>query len=176
MGSVKHRRGQQRGVGEDVRDLNVECRGRVPFKVGERHKISSAGQRQFRQAMLMGITDHAADTRKGSDLLGSTLSVASGHHNAAIRIRAMNTADSSTSILVRSGRHGTGIEHGEIGLRGAASLFQALIAELPFQCRTVGLGSPAAKVLDVKTWHGSILTARSLLWSSDEAPHPAGGR
>src|SRR5437762_13516287 len=108
--------------------------------------------------MLVRVADHAGDAGQRGNFFRSALRVATGDNNFAVRIGAMNAADRGTSILIRSGGNGAGVQNHELGIGGAGCALEPTIFELTLERGAISLCRPATEILDVKTGHRSIVT------------------
>jgi hypothetical protein len=71
----------------------------------------------FCELMLVGIADHLRDTWHCGDLLGGSLSIATGHHNLAVGIFTVNAADDGARVLIGGGGYRAGVENHDLRLR-----------------------------------------------------------
>ncbi len=108
--------------------------------------------------MLVRIPNDPLHAGKGSQLLGCALGVAASHENLAAGIFAMYAANGGARILIGRGGYGAGIEHDELGFNRGGGTLQAALGQLAFYGSSVRLGGAAAKILDVVSRHGSIVT------------------
>jgi hypothetical protein len=106
-----------------------------------------------RKLMLMRIPNYQVHAGQGPDLVGCTLRVAPGDHDARVRILAANSADRSTGVLIRAGCHCAGIEDNHRSLRGAGSAGESALFELPFQGGAIGLRRATSEIFYIESRH-----------------------
>ena len=106
----------------------------------------------------MRISYYTAHSRQRGYLFRSALGVASGDHDLATGIFAMDAANGGAGILIRGGGHGAGVENDDLRLGGNAGAVESALSELSFDGGSVGLGGAAAKVLYVEGTHRTIVT------------------
>jgi hypothetical protein len=107
----------------------------------------------LRKLMLMRIPNYQVHAGQGPDLLGYTLRVAPGDHDARVRILAAHSADRSTGVLIRCGGDCAGIEDNHGSLRGAGSAGESTLFELPFHRGAIGLRRAASKIFYIESGH-----------------------
>jgi hypothetical protein len=112
--------------------------------------------------MLVGIADNLGDAGQGREFLGGALGVASCDHDLCSGVFAVDAADRSPGVVVGGGSDGAGIEDHDSRVGDGVSALEASFLELAFDSSSVGLCGTTAEVLDIKTGHESILTARNL--------------
>jgi hypothetical protein len=71
----------------------------------------------------------------------------------------MDTTDRDASVLVCRRRYRARIEDDDLGVPRLRDSRPAALFELPFDRRPIGLRRTAAKILYVKTGHGTIVAA-----------------
>jgi hypothetical protein len=103
--------------------------------------------------MLVRITDDLTHAGQSCQFFRSALSVASGDNDPAARIFPMDAPDGRPRVLVGRSGHSAGIQNDNSCHRRRARSFQSQLSELTFDSGSVGLGSPAAKVLYVEAFH-----------------------
>src|SRR5580693_522884 len=105
--------------------------------------------------MFVRIANHAANPRKRGDFFRRALRVATRHHNLAVRIVTTDAADGRAGILISRSRDRARVQHYDFRSRRCVGPCQAELLELARDRSTIGLRSPASKVLYVETCHGS---------------------
>lgn len=108
--------------------------------------------------MLMGISDYSCNAGQSGNFLRRSLRVTPGHHDPAVGIRALNSANSRARVLVGCGGDGAGIQNDDIRLLQSSCCFQSTFAELALYSSAVGLRRSTAKILYVKARHSHIVT------------------
>jgi len=103
--------------------------------------------------MFVGIADHATHPRKRSNLFRCALRVASCNHNLAIRVLAPDATNGCSCVLVCGSGHRACVQYNDLRLSRGGRSRQTALLELTLESGTIGLRSPAAKVLYVKTCH-----------------------
>jgi hypothetical protein len=106
--------------------------------------------------MLVGIANNPRHPRKRCDFLGRTLGIASGDHDLARGVFAMDAANGRARILIGRSRHRARIQHYDFRLRGSVGSRQSILLELALYGGSIRLRSPATKVLHVKACHSSF--------------------
>jgi hypothetical protein len=101
----------------------------------------------------VGVAYDEGNAREDGDFLGRALSVTAGYEDACGRISRMNLADSVASLGVSGGGNSAGVKDYNVGLGSVGSRNRALVAELPFDGRAVGLGCPATELFDKEGAH-----------------------
>jgi len=91
------------------------------------------------------------------NLFGSTLRIASGHHNLRFGILPPNPPDGRPRILIRRCRHGAGIKDDDRSQRRHRGARKATLLELAFESGSVGLRGAASEVFYVVSRHVSML-------------------
>lgn len=111
--------------------------------------------------MLVGVADHLRDAGKSRKFVRGALGIATGDHDAGLRIFAMDAANGGARVLIGGCRYGAGIQDDHFGLIERRGAFQAALFELALDGGAVGLGRAAAKILYVVTCHRTIVAALS---------------
>jgi hypothetical protein len=109
----------------------------------------------FRELMFVRIANHMAYPRKRGDFFRRTLRVATRHHDVAVRIVATDAADGRAGILVSRSRDRARVQYYDFRSGRCVGPCQAELLELARDSSTIGLRSPASKVLYVETRQGS---------------------
>ena len=109
----------------------------------------------FRELMFVRIANHTAHPRKRGDFFRRTLRVATRHHDVAVRIVATDAADGRAGILISRSRDRARVQYDDFRSRRCVGPRQAELLELARDSSTIGLRSPASKVLYVETRQGS---------------------
>jgi hypothetical protein len=109
----------------------------------------------FRELMFVRIANHTAHPRKRGDFFRRALRVATCHHDVAVRIVATDAADGRAGILISRSRDRARVQYYDFRSRRRVGSRQAELFELARDSSTIGLRSPASKVLYVETRQGS---------------------
>ncbi len=104
---------------------------------------------QFRDLGFMRIPDYPLHTGEFGQLLRRALRVAAGDQNSCRGVFAVDAADGVPHVFVGGGCDGAGVEDYQIRAGAFIGGLQALSREQRFQCRAVGLCSPAPEILYV---------------------------
>lgn len=107
----------------------------------------------FRQLVFVRIADHVTNPGKRCNFVGRPLRVASRDDDLAARILAMNAADGCPRILISRSGDSARVQYNDFRLRGGVATLQTALLELARDSSTIGLCSPASKVLDVVACH-----------------------
>ncbi len=118
------------------------------------------GGHQFRDLRLVGISHHPFDARHGGQFIGCALRVATRHQDAGRGVLAMHAAHGLAHVFIRSLGDGTGIQHYQIRLAALRHRFQTLGGKKCFESGAIGLGGPAAEVLNEELTHWPLLYLR----------------
>src|SRR5580693_9533569 len=105
--------------------------------------------------MFVRIANHAAYPRKRGNFFRHTLRVATRHHDLAVGILSTDTANGRAGILIRRSRDRARVQYYDFRSRRCVGPGQAALLELARDSSTIGLRSPASKVLYVETRQGS---------------------
>jgi hypothetical protein len=100
------------------------------------------------------IADYEADPWEGGDFFGSTLGITAGYENARGGIGRVDFAYGVAGLGVSGGGDRAGVENYDVGGSRIRGKTAALLAELAFDSRPVGLSGAAAELLDKKGAHG----------------------
>jgi hypothetical protein len=119
--------------------------------------------RDLRQQMLVRIADHLRDARQRRQFLRRPLCVTSRHHNPRLRILPVHAPNRRPRVLVRRRCHCAGVQHDNFSIPRPRGSRPTAFLELPLDGRPVCLRRPAAKILYVKTRHGTIVAAHQVL-------------
>lgn len=144
---------------EDVGDVDTVvcsrgCIVRHQLREGNEARISD---RKFRDGMLVGVSDHAADAGETGNFLRSTLCIASRHHNLATGIFATDPANGRAGVLIGGCRDSAGVEHDDIGIPRPIGACQSPLVELLLDGGAIRLGSAAAEILYEESRHRFML-------------------
>ena len=101
----------------------------------------------------MGVADDEGDAGEGGEFFWGALGVAAGDDNLAGGVGGVEFADGVASLGVGGGCDGTGVYHDHVGIGCGRGRGTATVEELALDGGAVGLGGPAAKLLDVKGGH-----------------------
>ena len=107
----------------------------------------------LRKLMLVRISNYQVHAGQCRNLIGRTLRVAPGDHDARVRILAANSPDRSTGVLIRPGGHCAGIQDYYGSVRGAGSAGESALFELPFHGGAIGLRRATSKIFYIKSGH-----------------------
>src|SRR5437870_3838381 len=107
--------------------------------------------------MLVRIAHNTGNTWKGRDLGRGALSVASGNYYCAIGIFTPNAPDCRPCVRLGGSSHRASIQNHNAGVASRCGPDESVLAELPLDGSTVGLGGAAAEIFYVKAGHGTIL-------------------
>ena len=120
------------------------------------------GHRKISEMLFVRVSDDLGDAGKSCDFLWRALGVAAGDHNLTARVCTANAANGSAGVLVGRGCDRAGVQNDDLRVRGRRGAFESAVGKLPLDCRAVGLSGAAAKILDVKAGHGSMLNETGL--------------
>jgi hypothetical protein len=109
----------------------------------------------FRELMFVRIANHTAYPRKRGDFFRRALRVATRHYDVALRILPTDAADGRAGILISRSRDRARVQYYDFRSRWCVGPGQAELLELARDSSTIGLRSPASKVLYVETRQGS---------------------
>src|ERR1700685_1053113 len=101
----------------------------------------------------MGVTYDLSHAGQNRELFRSALGIASGDHDLAAGVFPMDPANRCARILVGGSSHSARIKDGNSGLRRRGPSFQSQFPKLALDRCSVGLRSPATKVLYIEACH-----------------------
>jgi hypothetical protein len=101
---------------------------------------------------------------KRRNFFGRTLRIASGHDNLAMRIFATNAANGRARILIRRSSDRARVQDHDFRSGWRIGSCQTPLLELALDRSTIGLCSPATKILYVEARHGSFPHDESALF------------
>ena len=117
----------------------------------------------------MGIADYLRNAGQGCKFLGRALCVATGDYDPRLGIFAVHAPDRGSRVVVSRSRNCAGVEDHDLGADRVGGALEPKLLELAFDCGTVRLGSPAPKILYVKTAHRLIVPSD---WGGPRAAGP----
>jgi hypothetical protein len=112
-----------------------------------------ARRHQFGDLRLVGIPHHPFHAGHGGQFIGRALRVASGHQDARRGVLAMHAAHGLPHVFIGGLGDGAGVQHHQVRVAALRRRFQPLGRKQRLERGAIGLGGPAAEILDEELTH-----------------------
>ena len=132
-------RGEEVVLGENVADQDIA--------------VIRGGGHQFGDLRLVGISHHPFDAGHGGQFIGRALGIAASDQNARVGVLAMYPAHGLAHVFVGGLGDRTGIQDHQVRVAALGCSIQPLGRKQGFERGAIGLGGPAAEVLDEELTH-----------------------
>jgi hypothetical protein len=107
----------------------------------------------------VGVADDPFHTGEAGEILRRALGITAGYQNPGGWVFAMHAADGLPNVVIGGGGNGTGVEDDEIGGGTVVRGTETMGCEVSMDSGAIGLGGPAAEVLDVKRFRQATIIA-----------------